>query len=813
MEDAVTNTAKYKLLVSILIFSGTDGIMNLLHGLTEHLLSLSLDQSLEIRVCIRKNNTNLDTAQLQRHLDECNVIFDPVSYQLVDDGQNSGFGRGHNLNFLSSPSDYFLILNDDLDFPSLDWIKIAIAKMRSDLSLALIGDISNPSSLNPIFANGAFPQDNRTYSLRYAEASILLANSSAFVSIGMFDETITWAMGEDSDLSFKAQQSGYKIDWLEIPHRHFRSTSFNSLPPYQKSSILEHNRARLFAKWGTSFETGKIGKFEVFDLYSDGLGDMLCSLLHVRAEYERLPTTMHDKILVNVGNIEIAKLVLPETARITSVRDIDLLRESLLPAEFASVRTIRTTNYALPFNIHPLIAGSLSLPLCDEATLSKIAESFKSNNLDELSNTKYTVLHLEFGRTGHHGRGPQSTVIKRIVSLLGRLGTDIVVVGNSNDVPIEYFNSSTNRIVNLQGKLNISELISVVSNATYFVGIDSFPFHVAQVAGIKSSVFFGSVNPLMRVLKENTVWPIVAKLDCVGCYHDQIEPGAPFCMRMNDQCTYDIGADIIQESLDGLTGDAHFDWTSQRKIIERKQARLIEYIKFHPAPTNRLFSPVISNQQISELIYEFSERVSSLYGRHASAGVINQLKNDNLRLRAEVLDFSERAAQFQQIKQPTTKNVTKLFSANGSNFITSNKDCALAIQEGYIKTTSSSADPQIEFAPFFLNGKRFGATITAEADTATTLSIYWRFKEQGFSEDRCQSFAIGTISSSRTWWFGGDNLQPIYIRLDPSSGPADVTMKITFFGDIDTDAAALEPQPSRTGKSGRFQRLLRRIHG
>lgn len=791
------------LLVSILIFSGTDRINNLLHNLPEHLSSLASDLGLSINVRIRKNNPSLDTVQLETHLRESSVIHHPVSFEMLDEGQNSGFGRGHNLNFLFSPSDYMLILNDDLDFPSLDWMKVAVMRMRSQGDLALIGDISNPSSINPSFANGTFPDDNRSYSLRYAEASILLVKGSAFEAIGMFDESIAWAMGEDSDLSFKAQQMGYSIDWMPIPHRHFRSTSFNSLPYYQKSSVLEHNRARLFAKWGASLDRGSIGKFEIFDLYSDGLGDMLCALLHVRAEYERLPFSLHENIVVNIANVDLARLVLPAHAKITSVRDVDLLKESLRPYEAISVRSIRSTNYALPFNIHPLLAGSLSLPLCDDETLSKIAASLAEDMPQALRGRDYAVVHLEFARIGHHGRGPSLTTMQRIMSELQELDCDIVVVGKSEGVPIDYFSSESRQVIDLQGKLELSSLISTVANSKYFVGIDSFPFHIAQIAKISSAVFFGSVNPLTRVMRENSVWPIVAALDCIGCYHDQIEPGAPFCMRMNDQCTYDLTSSDIANPIRGMRDGIGYDWTGLRTLLERKQAKLIEYVKYHPAPAKRLFSTAVSNQKVTELIYEFTERVASLHGQHAEHALVSQLKAENKRMRTELLDANTKMASFQVRNSAPQRSGEAFKFIAGGEVILKHADCSLLFEDDEIICRSDKIDPWIEFKPFVVRGGRFGASITASASPQTVFRIYWRYASEGFSEERSISYDVGEFSSSRTWWFGGDLSQPIYVRMDPTDKAAQVRMRINFFGDLSVEEAA--SKRSNTSATRKFR--------
>ncbi len=85
--------------------------------------------------------------------------------------------------------------------------------------------------------------------------------------------------------------------------------------------------------------------------------------------------------------------------------------------------------------------------------------------------------------------------------------------------------------------------------ADYFIGIDSFPAHVAQAFGVRSVIFFGSIHPLARVWDQQLVWPLVAELPCIGCYHTHLEPSVPFCMRRNNECTTALPEDAMAARL------------------------------------------------------------------------------------------------------------------------------------------------------------------------------------------------------------------------------------------------------------------------
>src|SRR5207248_1228774 len=91
-------------------------------------------------------------------------------------------------------------------------------------------------------------------------------------------------------------------------------------------------------------------------------------------------------------------------------------------------------------------------------------------------------------------------------------------------------------ITDLQGQLSLLQMIAVIAQARFFVGIDSMPAHVAQAFGLKSAIVFGSIHPLARVWDRQAVWPIVAPLPCIGCYHEHLEPSIPFCMRHDEAC-------------------------------------------------------------------------------------------------------------------------------------------------------------------------------------------------------------------------------------------------------------------------------------
>ena len=357
-----------RLTVSILYFKDIDGITRLLSQLPDWLYEFSVQLGIDVSVVIRQNAPDLKSisilaavALLAERIPELEIV-------LIDEGHNVGFGRGHNENFRVRPADYFLVLNDDIAFPHLHWLPVVVGMLDDSPRLAAVGDASNPKTISPLFANGQFDSSSRLSMLQYAEASVLMLRGQAFAEAGMFDDEIEWAMCEDADLSLRLQSLGWTIDWMSFPHQHWRSSSFNSIPQGTKNSILEHNRSRMFARWGSTMATGVIGSDEVFDVSSDGIGDVFCALVQLAVYFETYTAQQLAGVVLNTSSPDLARMLMPAGVRILSEENANVLRDSL-GDEATAIRSIRNVNYALPFDMFTLTAAALSIPRATGASI------------------------------------------------------------------------------------------------------------------------------------------------------------------------------------------------------------------------------------------------------------------------------------------------------------------------------------------------------------------------------------------------------------------------------------------------------------
>lgn len=159
----------------------------------------------------------------------------------------------------------------------------------------------------------------------------------------------------------------------------------------------------------------------------------------------------------------------------------------------------------------------------------------------------YVVIHA--GKTLWAGRNWSSFKFDMISNRLKSAGLKVVCVGTWSD------HKTTSCDLDLREKTTIPQLSTVIMNSKLFVGIDSFPMHIAQTFEVPGVCFFGSVLPETRLVNDS-IRPIVAEgLSCLGCHHKKSTPctATTTCDRGIQDCVNDVSVDkmwqIIKELL------------------------------------------------------------------------------------------------------------------------------------------------------------------------------------------------------------------------------------------------------------------------
>jgi ADP-heptose:LPS heptosyltransferase/GT2 family glycosyltransferase len=128
----------------------------------------------------------------------------------------------------------------------------------------------------------------------------------------------------------------------------------------------------------------------------------------------------------------------------------------------------------------------------------------------------YVVMHA--GKTMWAGRNWSTLKFDALSNKLRAAGHKVVCVGTWSD------HKTTSCDLDLREKTTVGQLATVIMNAKMFVGIDSFPMHVAQVFEVPGACFFGAIKPETRLFNK-AIRPIFSDgLKCLGCHHRKPTP-------------------------------------------------------------------------------------------------------------------------------------------------------------------------------------------------------------------------------------------------------------------------------------------------
>ncbi len=142
---------------------------------------------------------------------------------LIFNKTNEGFGKPHNSAMSVCDTEFMVCLNDDC-IVGPKWLEPMIAAMDADPKVALVGPAGTPARLDANFRGQKGGNE-------YCEGSCLMVRCSVAQAHGLFDPMLPGlAYCEDSDLSLRYRQRGYKLAWAKVPAVHFVARTSRTIP-------------------------------------------------------------------------------------------------------------------------------------------------------------------------------------------------------------------------------------------------------------------------------------------------------------------------------------------------------------------------------------------------------------------------------------------------------------------------------------------------------------------------------------------------------------------------------------------------------
>lgn len=187
----------------------------------------------------------------------------------------------------------------------------------------------------------------------------------------------------------------------------------------------------------------------------------------------------------------------------------------------------KTINLDLAYENYPNMHIIEAYAKCSHGSIAKIKDTqvgiFTTTDDDKLveevlaaKNAPYLVIHMR--RDTWPSRNLEESTWKAIVDgLLSHTELNIIQIGSNHEISFDY----NPRLINLLGRFTIQQLKTLISKASFYLGIDSGTLHVAASTSTPIISIFTSAHhqfrkPLGR--GEDAIFiPITPDLACYGC--------------------------------------------------------------------------------------------------------------------------------------------------------------------------------------------------------------------------------------------------------------------------------------------------------
>ena len=449
--------------------------------------------------------------------------------------ENQGFGSSCNLGASVATGDYLIFLNADT-VATPGWIRPIVRQLRKD-DVGIVGNmqlkkINHKDTIDSagsewIWEHSAFQHTGRDYyngiklphpfsidncpkeifeiqEREMVTGACFGIRKELFNEIGGFNPNYRIAYWEDAEMCMSIKELGFKI--IYQPNSRIYHEGHHSEAGGHK--FHAHNRSYFINKWVTS---GRIDKL-VKQKRPNDKPEIRNILIRRQAA--------HGDVLIAAAIAPALKKMYPNCKISFSTFQPDVLKDNPHIDKIVDENTVGERSFQIYYNLDMTYecrpnTNILKAYADTVGVKPEDCELFLATEPVEELPEEYIVIHS--GTTNWVGRNWSPPKFDILAAQLQQQGHKIVCVGNPRD----------NRPacdLDLRGKTTTQQLAHVVKNAKMFIGIDSFPMHIAQTFSVPGVCFFGSIKPELRLIGKSII-PVCAKnLSCLGCHHRQPAP-------------------------------------------------------------------------------------------------------------------------------------------------------------------------------------------------------------------------------------------------------------------------------------------------
>lgn len=441
-------------------------------------------------------------------------------------GQNIGFGAGHNYNIKMASSEYFAVLNDDIEFFEV-WSTPMIEVLAMNPKIAQVGMKRDTCSTWNHEGQG-LPSDGEP---EYIEGSCLLMRTDIARKYGPFDDAYRIGYNEDADASLRLRCDGYQIAQVDLDWKHYRAKTSSRIP-VDIEGYHVRNDVVFKSRWGCYLKKRTFGR-TIIVKRQGAIGDVFLITPILRT--------------LRAQNVEDEILVMTQAPQmLLACTDIDGFLswgkphpcDWLIDLDYAYEKDFRKhiiEAYSEVSGIKPHY--NRGILYIDKARMDKVLMLIKG--------IKRPFAILELSDMMDNWPMKQWQKYDELIPHLKELGYTVVGIGKDDMGRNKWIRTD----ISLLNMFDPLESAVVMSQAALFIGHEGLLAHVAQALKIQSVVLYGCSSPeYIGDISLEELHPVISPVGCQGCRHVQNAGVGVICKRENI-CMDAISVEAVLESV------------------------------------------------------------------------------------------------------------------------------------------------------------------------------------------------------------------------------------------------------------------------
>lgn len=440
--------------------------------------------------------------------------------------ENEGFIGPNNFAFSYARSlgaELFITVNNDLTVPK-NWLNVFAALFDANPKLAVSGPKGTISRMDHAMVG------NSADRYEYSEGSCMCVRIG-FVEKNrpLFSDYLRFIYYDDADLCLRMQRKGLQVLQanFHVVHRNGSTCARHPDAVAKCRAAMTHNQAVMLKKWA---HWNKVRKFDFPILFRRHFasGDILLMTPIIRAMKKKWPLCPID---VECGVPEIFKGN-PHVRR--AGKHIPVQRETMV---IELNNSYEKTPQRHVLETYAEVAG------LDYAEIEPKCELYFEKWSTPPEACKAVAVHV--GPSNWLGRTWPMERWQEVIQQLRAEGWHVMLFGDKS--PVKFVVDT-----DLRGQSGVHELARYIRKCHLYVGLDSFPMHVAQAVGVPVVALFGIIDPKCFITEGSEYIAVTSDPNHPHTGKRNRVPNVTF-IRTDDSVMRTITVDMVMEAVKKLT--------------------------------------------------------------------------------------------------------------------------------------------------------------------------------------------------------------------------------------------------------------------